>query len=140
MPTEDFLDRFSKLDRALRVLVYVHRFVQRCRKQPPLSGVRQEAQDFAAAERRYFSEEYRCLSQKRPVLAASSILSLNPILDQKGLIRTFCRVTASESLRYDKRQPIILPYERSLSQLLVKFTHFIKLHGGNQLVVRFTFE
>jgi len=47
MPTEDFLDLFSKLDKALRVLAYVHL----CRKQSPLSGVRLEAQDVAAAER-----------------------------------------------------------------------------------------
>jgi len=92
MPTEDFLDRFSKLDRALRVLAYVHQFVQRCRRQSPLYGVRLEAQDVAAAEqlmttctqRRYFSEEYRCLSEKRPVPAASSILSLNPFLGKNG--------------------------------------------------------
>jgi len=45
MPTEDFLDLFSKLDKALRVLAYVHL----CRKQSPLSGVRLEAQDVAAA-------------------------------------------------------------------------------------------
>jgi len=64
MPTEDFLDRFSKLDRALRVLAYDHRFVQRCRRQSPFSGVRLEAQDVPAAEqlmpiyaqRRHFSE------------------------------------------------------------------------------------
>jgi len=39
MPKEDFMDRFSKLDRALsldRVFAYVHRFVQRCRRQSPL--------------------------------------------------------------------------------------------------------
>jgi len=109
MPSEDFLDRFSNLDRALRVLAYVHRFVQRCRRQSLPSGVRLEAQDVAAAEefmtictqRRYFSEEYRCLSQKRPVPAASSILSLNPFLDKKGVIRACDRVTASDSLRYD---------------------------------------
>jgi len=146
MPTEDFLDRFSNLDRALRVLAYVPRFVQRCRRQSPLSGVRLEAQDIAAAEelmtictqRRYFSEEYRCLSQKRPVPAASSILSLNPFLDQKGLIRACGRVTASDSLRSDDRHPIILPHDCALSRLLVKFTHLISLHGGNQLVVRLT--
>jgi len=131
---------WTKLDRALRVPAYVHRFVQRCRKQSSLSGVRTEAKDVAEAERlltictqrKYFSEEYRCLSQKRPVPAASWILSLIPFLDQKGLVRTYCRVTASESLRYYERQLIILPYGRSLSQLLVKCTHFIKLHGGNQ--------
>jgi len=97
MPTEDFLDRISKLDRALRVLAYVHRFIQRCRRQSPLSGIRLEAKDVDATERlmtictqlKYFSEEYRCLSQKR----------LNPFLDQKGLIWACGRVTASESLR-----------------------------------------
>jgi len=86
------------------------------------SGIRLEVQDVAAddrlmtifTQRRYFSKEYRCLSQKRPVFASSSILFLNPFLDQKGLIRAFGRVTASESL------------------------HLITLHGGNQLVVRLT--
>nr|XP_044248535.1 LOW QUALITY PROTEIN: uncharacterized protein LOC123002433 [Drosophila takahashii] len=146
IPTEDILDRFSKLDRALRVLAYVHRFVQRCKKQSQKSEVRLEAQELVAAERlmvistqrRYFSNEYRCLSQKRPVSATSSILSLNPFLDQKGLIRACGRITASENLRYDERHPIILPYECALSRLLVNFTHLITLHGGNQLVVRLT--
>ncbi|XP_070068132.1 uncharacterized protein [Drosophila takahashii] len=146
IPTEDILDRFSKLDRALRVLAYVHRFVQRCKKQSQMSEVRLEAQELVAAERlmvistqrRYFSNEYRCLSQKRPVSATSSILSLNPFLDQKGLIRACGRITASENLRYDERHPIILPYECALSRLLVNFTHLITLHGGNQLVVRLT--
>jgi len=82
-------------------------------------------------QRRYFSEEYRCLSQKRPVPAASSIFSLKPFLYKKGVIRACGRVTASDSLRYDERHPIILPYECELSRLLVKFTHFITLHGGN---------
>jgi len=113
MPTENILDRFSKLDRALRVLAYVHRFVQRCRKQSPLSGVNLEAQDVAPAgrlmtlctQRRYFSVEYRCLSQKRPVSTSSWILSLNPFLDLKGLDRAYDRVTVSKNLRYDERHP-----------------------------------
>jgi len=32
VPSEDFLERFSKFDQALRVLAYVLRFIQRCRK------------------------------------------------------------------------------------------------------------
>jgi len=52
---------------------------------------------FCFRQRRYFSEEYGCFSQKRPV-PASSILSLIPFLDQKGII----------SLPYDERHPIIL--------------------------------
>jgi len=75
----------------------------------------------------YFAEEHRCLSLKRLVPAESSILSLNPFLDQKGLIRTCGRVMAFESLRYNERHPIFLPYE---CLLLVKFTYLIALHGG----------
>ncbi|XP_043064475.1 uncharacterized protein LOC122320347 [Drosophila ficusphila] len=131
---------------ALRVLAYVQRFINRCKKQSPLSEIRLEAKELVAAERlmilctqrRYLTNEYRCLSQKLPVPPSSSILFLNPFLDQEGLIRACGRVTASESLRYDERHPIILPYECSLSRLLVKFTHLITLHGGNQLVVRLT--
>jgi len=103
---------------------------------------RLESQDVAAAERlmtRYFSEEYRCLSQKRTVPAASSILSLNPFLDQKGLVRACGRVTASESLLYDERHPIILRTTVH-SRLLVQFTHLITLHVSNQLVVRLTWS
>jgi len=108
MPTEDFLDRFFKLDRAVRVLACVHRFVQRCRRQPPLSGVRIEAQDVAAAEqlmtictqRRYFPEEYRCLSQKRPVPAASSI---RPLLGRGGLIAKITEAPRSNGTQKTRR-------------------------------------
>jgi len=82
-------------------------------------------------QRRYFAYKYRCLSQKRPVLAASSILSLNPFLYQKGLSRACGHVTASESLRYDERHLIIFPNECALSRLPIKFTHLIKLRGDN---------
>jgi len=68
------------------------------------------------------------LSQKRPV----------PFLDQKAVIRSCGRLTASETLRYDERHSITLPYECALSRLLIKFTHSITLHGGNQLVLRLT--
>jgi len=72
------------------------------------------------------------------VRAASSILFLNTFIDQKGLVRACDRVTASESLRYDERNPIILPYECTLSRLLVQLTQLITLHGGKQFVVRLT--
>ncbi|XP_043063591.1 uncharacterized protein LOC122319857 [Drosophila ficusphila] len=51
IPNEDFLDRFSKLDRALRVLAYVQRFINRCKNQSPLSEIRLEAKELVAAER-----------------------------------------------------------------------------------------
>jgi len=70
------------------------------------------------------------------VPSSSAILSMNPFLDPQGLIRACGRVAASESLQYNERHPVILPYNCLLSRLLANFTHRITLHGGNQFMVR----
>ncbi|XP_033239458.1 uncharacterized protein [Drosophila pseudoobscura] len=143
-PAEDFLERFSNLERALRVRAYILRFTKRCRKLATAqkghltSGEITEAEKTLILEtqRREYPEEYRCLSGKRPTPRSSSILNMNPFLDRHGLIRACGRIAGSEVLRYDERHPIILPYNCQLSRLLAQFTHRITLHGGNQLMVR----
>jgi len=50
-PSEDFLERFSKLDKALRVLAYVLRFIQRCRKMPRGPADRPTKEEVREAER-----------------------------------------------------------------------------------------
>nr|XP_041630604.1 uncharacterized protein LOC121502051 [Drosophila kikkawai] len=143
-PEQDMLERFSKLDKALRVFAYVQRFIQRSQKRPIPGELQLSNTEISTAERllifitqrRYFALEYACLSQKRPIPASSSIKNMNPFLDPHGLIRACGRVTASEVLQYDERHPIFLPYNCQLARLLVSFTHRISLHGGNQLMVR----
>nr|XP_041633398.1 uncharacterized protein LOC121503234 [Drosophila kikkawai] len=143
-PEQDMLERFSKLDKALRVFAYVQRFIQRSQKRPIPGELQLSNTEISTAERllifitqrRYFALEYACLSQKRPIPASSSIKNMNPFLDPHGLIRTCGRVTASEVLQYDERHPIFLPYNCQLARLLVSFTHRISLHGVNQLMVR----
>nr|XP_041632345.1 uncharacterized protein LOC121502707 [Drosophila kikkawai] len=143
-PEQDMLERFSKLDKALRVFAYVQRFIQRSQKRPIPGELQLSNTEISTAERllifitqrRYFALEYACLSQKRPIPASSSIKNMNPFLDPHGLIRACGRVTASEVLQYDERHPIFLPYNCQLARLLVSFTHRISLHGGNHLMVR----
>ncbi|XP_070141605.1 uncharacterized protein [Drosophila kikkawai] len=144
VPPEDILERFSTLDKALRVLPYVHRFIQRSRKL--LSSVEDHltASEIVSAElllisvtqRRHFVLEMGCLSQKRQIPTSSLVQNLNPFLDSNGLMRACGRVTTSELLQYDKRHPIILLYDCHLSRLIVHFTHRITLHGGNQPMIR----
>ncbi|XP_070142300.1 uncharacterized protein [Drosophila kikkawai] len=144
VPPEDILERFSTLDKALRVLAYVHRFIQRSRKL--LSSVEDHltASEIVSAElrlisvtqHRHFTLERGCLRQKRPIPTSSLVQNLNPFLDSNGLMRACGRVTTSELLQYDERHPIILPYDCHLSRLIVHFTHRITLHGGNQLMIR----
>ncbi|XP_070068059.1 uncharacterized protein [Drosophila takahashii] len=114
LPADDFLDRFSRLDKALRVLAYVQRFLNRCRKAPVSPDKQLSNREIREAERTYI------------ILAQH----------QQGLLRACGRLTASKVLQYDERHPVLLPYSCRLSRLLVQFTHQITLHGGNQLIVR----
>ncbi|KAH8274173.1 hypothetical protein KR026_006209, partial [Drosophila bipectinata] len=143
-PPEDLLERFSTLDKALRVLAYVNRFIQRARKIRLSFKEHLTANEVTTAERllvsvtqrRHYVSEMGCLSEKRPISASSPIHNLNPFVDSQGLMRACGRVTSSELLQYDERHPIILPYDCHLSRLLVHFTHRITLHGGSQLMIR----
>ncbi|XP_041675372.1 uncharacterized protein LOC121530409 [Drosophila eugracilis] len=144
VPSDEFLERFSKLDKALRVLAYVRRFLSRCRKgaisstsRPTREEIREAEQTLISiAQRRAYGQELKHLAEKKPLPGASPILNLFPFTDQLGLLRACGRVTASRALQYDERHPIILPYGCRLSRLLVQFTHQITLHGGSQLIVR----
>ncbi|XP_070075760.1 uncharacterized protein [Drosophila takahashii] len=144
LPADDFLDRFSRLDKALRVLAYFQRFLNRCRKAPVSPDKQLSNREIREAERTYIilaqREEYalelRLLRSKRSIPASSPIANLFPFIDQQGLLRACGRLTASKVLQYDERHPVLLPYSCRLSRLLVQFMHQITLHGGNQLIVR----
>ncbi|XP_044778298.1 uncharacterized protein LOC120284346 [Drosophila simulans] len=143
-PSIDFLERFSKLDKALRVLVYVQRFLKRCRKGSFLPSSRPTSEEIREAERtltsiaqrRAYGQELQHLTEKRPLPVSSPLVNLFPFIDQHGLLRACGRLTASKTLQYDERHPILLPYDCRLSRLIVQFTHQITLHGGSQLIVR----
>ncbi|XP_062127128.1 uncharacterized protein LOC133839543 [Drosophila sulfurigaster albostrigata] len=123
-PTPDFLNKFSEFGKALRTSAYVLRFIDRSRKLAvPSSTVVQ-------------ADELIPLQSKQQVPSSSSIRNLNPFLDGKGILRACGRLRASHSLRYDENHPIVLSYSSSFARLLVRFTHRISLHGGNQVGTR----
>ncbi|XP_060665589.1 uncharacterized protein LOC132797835 [Drosophila nasuta] len=105
---EDFLDRFSRFDGAIRVFAYVRRFAQRCRHPKVSFPETLSSQELAEA-------------QERLIVQAQNRLYTEE---------------ASTSLSYNERHPIILPFDCVFSRLLVSFTHQFSLHGGNQLVMR----
>ena len=51
-------------------------------------------------------------------------------------MRTNSRVANSNSLIYDERHPILLPYSGAFPKLLTQHVHLIILHGGNRLMLR----
>lgn len=141
---EDILERFSSLHKAIRVLAYVFRFLNRTRKifcSASTQLTEKEKTDvetrlISLCQKANFSTEIENLRKKIPINRKSSILALNPFIDERGVMRTGGRLAFSPSLTYDEKHPIILPYNCAYSRLLVRSFHLICLHGGNQLVLR----
>ncbi|XP_068143539.1 uncharacterized protein [Drosophila tropicalis] len=116
---DDVSERFSHYGRALRELLSAERALIR------------------TSQRREYIAEIRALGEGRPLPSSSTLLNMNPFLDQHKVLRSCGRLRAAESLRYDERHPILLPYSTHFTRLLVEFAHRITLHGGNQLMVRY---
>ncbi|XP_075170259.1 uncharacterized protein LOC142242579 [Haematobia irritans] len=145
---EDILEGFSSLDRALRVIAYIFRFYQRTHYSHASRNVYHDttltATELKAvrlrlavlSQRAHYPDEYGCLMEKKPLGSRSSLLSLNPFLDEEGVMRLNGRLSRCPTLSYSERHPIIVPYNSRFARLLVKYVHDISIHGGNQLVLR----
>ncbi|XP_050324467.1 uncharacterized protein LOC126755778 [Bactrocera neohumeralis] len=144
---EDILDRFSSLPKAIRVVAYLLRFCSNAspnKTQQSYTTLEITPEEFNTtrtkliilSQKKYFQEEYEALTQKTSIPKKSTILTLNPLIDPKGIMRVNGRLSNSAALSYNERYPIILPYSSRLAKQLTKFTHLITLHGGNQLVLR----
>lgn len=143
----DILDRFSTFPKAIRTLCYVFRFIHRTSPKyrnsfhsPAITLSAQEVVHvrdrlIQIAQKIAYPNEYNSIENNENIPKSSPILNLNPFLDSKKLLRVNGRLANSLSLSYDERFPIILPYNCKFSKLLVNFTHFLSLHGGNQLVL-----
>ncbi|XP_054083224.1 uncharacterized protein LOC128920268 isoform X1 [Zeugodacus cucurbitae] len=142
---DDILHRFSSFPRALRVIAYIHKFIQRIKQK--IKGISSDhcAQlthsDLQHAkvslilytQTRYFSREKSKLLEKRPLEKGSSLLVLNPFLDAKGLIRANGRL-ANSSLSYNERYPIIIPEKSRFTNLFLIYLHQLTLHGEHRLM------
>uniref|UniRef100_A0A0K8VHT8 Integrase catalytic domain-containing protein n=1 Tax=Bactrocera latifrons TaxID=174628 RepID=A0A0K8VHT8_BACLA len=79
-----------------------------------------------------FREEIQSLEIKKEINHKSSIASLNPILDNKGILRVGGRL-GNSNLQFNQKHPIILN-KSHLSSLIIENIHKITLHGGNKLM------
>ena len=82
----------------------------------------------------YINEEYSCLKKSNPLLRGSNLLTLTLFLDTNNITRTNGRLANSNSLTYEERHPVLLPYSNAFAKLLTHHFHLITLHGGNRLL------
>ncbi|GFW67797.1 DUF5641 domain-containing protein [Trichonephila clavipes] len=102
-------------------------------QRPP--WIRLETSSWPKAESDESSDEEEIQSIKKQISLPpkSPLRSLHPFLDEHGLVRVGGRLQNSQ-LRFDSRHPIILPSQRTISELLIKEQHIAHSHAGPTLL------
>ncbi|XP_018376618.1 PREDICTED: uncharacterized protein LOC108769889 [Trachymyrmex cornetzi] len=134
---DELLTRFSRLTRITRIVAYCLRFSKAYRPDIPSMLISPaeatRALDIISkiVQEQSFPAEYRALRKKDAITAPSNISSLNPFMDDSGLIRVGGRLGKS-SLQRDARHPVLLPSSHALTRLIIEQQHVRNLHAGAQ--------
>ncbi|XP_036346924.1 uncharacterized protein LOC118756260 [Rhagoletis pomonella] len=122
--------------RLQRVYAYVYRFsrpaVRRC------SGflTTMELQEgtfllIRMIQKTHLRDKYKALEAREVVKTSSEIRSLNPFLDERGLLRVSGRLQNSD-LEFSSKHPIILPKRHPVTDAIISSFHRKLLHAGPQ--------
>lgn len=139
----DIFNQFSSYTKLQRVLAWIMRFrnnlkLSKLNRPLRLSGPLKTAELKASqtiliklCQAESFVQEYKMLKAKQVLKTSSSILSLNPFLDENNVIRVGGRIKNSD-YSFDKKFPALLPKNHELTKLIFKQFHEKLLHCGAQ--------
>jgi ribonuclease HI len=137
--------RFSNWSKLTRITAWVYRFLQNSSVEKKNRTVGEltvdeindaEAKIIVQTQVNSFPVEYKALAAGRTLPTHSTLLPLNPQLDEQGLMRLSGRLVNAECLPMEARYPIILPRKIWVTRLIVKSYHEKGNHsfGTNQLM------
>jgi len=137
----DFIGRFSSLEKMLRVLSYVSRYLShRLRQQPirlgPITFAERQTSLSIIVQRtqqHYFAELIKML-KNQSMISPPSLAQLAPYVDEKGVIRVGGRLRFSNA-GHDVKHPMLLPRSSHLTELIIRHYHLSFLHGGSRLIL-----
>lgn len=135
----DMFDRYSSFTKLIRILAYCTRFIKnsRCTKMNRTYGALtiDELKESTCLVERYLQRQYFQNEldniRKHGSNNKSKLKSLNPFIDNEGLLRIGGRLDNS-SLTYDEKHPIIIPRKSHITTLLIRKAHIESLHGSNK--------
>lgn len=139
IPKCDLFERYSCLNKLIRVTSYCIRFItnSRCKDiTERFSGELAPSElDHACkrliriAQTESFPEEVIRLNANKPLPSKSKLLSLSPFVDEIGILRVGGRLKHSE-LAYSGKHPILLPSSHLITKLIIDREHKRTLHAG----------
>ncbi|XP_043263587.1 uncharacterized protein LOC122403866 [Colletes gigas] len=148
---DDIFLKYFSYCRLRRIVAYCLRFINRLKLviRKPQSGkngddlpynnlflstkelVESEYSLVRLAQLREFADEIKILISNKKLSSTNRLISLNPFLDNFGVLRVGGRLI-NAPMPYNQKHPMILPYKHPLSTLIVVYEHQRLLHAGCQ--------
>lgn len=133
----NIFSKYSQLNKLTRIIALCQRFAYNClhpteRKTDSLLPEEIEAALIPLvqhAQQQEFPADIKALQNGKPLPKGSNISSLNPFLDENGLIRVGGRLQRS-SLQFNQKHQLLLPQKHHITQLVIKQLHHKHLHLG----------
>lgn len=131
--------RYSSLSKLKRVVAYCLRFKHNTLNTNSKSQGAVSVDELNKAmtclvklvQKQEFHQEVTALTQKRAVKYNSKLLTLNPFVDELGVIRVGGRLRNAD-IPYEQKYPIVLPSHHAFTELLIRHEHYKQLHAGAQ--------
>ncbi|XP_035787838.1 uncharacterized protein LOC118464509 [Anopheles albimanus] len=133
-------DRYSDWRRLIRHIAFLNKFVWflRARQGGPSFEKRFSVAEFDEARRAMYrkaqqdvyAEDIAAIRRQGHVDKGSSVASLNPFLDDHGVMRARGRLENATALGRDARTPVLLPQKHKVTKLVVREYHERGLHQG----------
>jgi hypothetical protein len=145
---DDTTQKFSKLNKLIRVIAYCRRFINNCRHaKANRQTTTLTTQDLDQAltccvkmvQQISFAQEIKDLTERKEVTSTSSLKTLHPFIDQEGLLRVGGRLQQS-ALPYQAIHQMILPANHHFTKLVVATEHIRLHHTGPQLLIASLWE
>ncbi|XP_029164173.1 uncharacterized protein LOC114935495 [Nylanderia fulva] len=137
----DILLRFSALHRLLRVTAWCRRWLNvASREVTPGCPLHPDELDAAllqwlrVVQALHFPDEIAAATAGRSGPPRSSLIKLNPFIDDQGVLRVGGRLKHA-LLPYDEKHPVIIPPASWMTRLLIESCHRRSLHGGVQMTL-----
>lgn len=132
---DNFVERFSSWSRLVRVTALLRRWKNKIRGPLVTNELKEAIQIILKqCQKDSFGPELRMLLKNKSVKHNSTILNLNPFIDENGVLRVGGRLQQSE-LPFESKHPIILHSKHHVTTLIIRAIHDETAHGGPQLMI-----
>ncbi|XP_037820369.1 uncharacterized protein LOC119609595 [Lucilia sericata] len=138
--------RFSSYLKLKRIVAWVLRFINRCRKEigpGEENGLTADELKNAEillcrqAQREHFCQEIEIIENEGSLPKSSELYALCSYMDENSLLRVYGRVDAASWLPLDIRRPIILPSFHPVTELFVAHVHEKMKHQNFESTIYF---